>query len=292
MKHGPESYESFVIEGGKNLLHNGLLHLRIKPRENGFRRGSVELKRAISAIASRFPRACLNSVLGLATESISEKWVTLLSCYSAAVTNLPSRKTFKMQRFVGGNIWRTKMRKYRDYLVEELVDYEEAVTFFQVVLEEYEKDRDNLAFLLDLESIIAAQGKESKLAPQVYLMRGLVHHSLKQYGSAVEDYNTVLELNPADSMAHVYRTLAYYQSGDKDRALANFHRACCSLWSTYNPLVAKANDGSGTKTVLHESAKPSAPYEDDVAENIKHEIACRVMHPTEIERNFALRSIR
>ena len=290
MKHGPESYESFVIEGGKNLLHNGLLHSKIKPRENGFRHDSVVLKRVISAIASRFPRACLNSVLGLATESISEKWVTRLSCYSAAVTNLRSRRTFKMQRFVGENIWRTKMRKYRDYLVEELADYEEAVTFFQVVLEEYEKDHDNLAFLLDLESIIAAQGKESKLAPQVYLFRGLVHHSLKQYDSAVKDYNTVLELNPADSMAHVYRTLAYYQGGDKDRALANFHRACYSLWDTYNPRVTKADDNSRIRTMLHESVKSSSPDENDVAENIKHEIALRVMHPTEIEGDSALRA--
>jgi tetratricopeptide (TPR) repeat protein len=112
-----------------------------------------------------------------------------------------------------------------EYLVEELADCDEAVTFFQVVLEEYEKDHDNLAFLLDLESIIEAQGKKSKLAPQVYLMRGPVHHSLKQYDSAVEDYNTVLKLNPGDSMAHIYRTLAYYQNGDKDRALTYFHRA-------------------------------------------------------------------
>ena len=38
------------------------------------------------------------------------------------------------------------MRKYRDYLVEELAGYDEAAIFFQVVLEEYEKDHDNLAF--------------------------------------------------------------------------------------------------------------------------------------------------
>ena len=192
-----------------------------------------------------------------------------------------------MQRFVGENIWRTKMRKYRDYLVEELADYDEAVTFFQVVLEEYEKDRDNLAFLLDLESIIEAQGKKSKLAPQVYLMRGLVHHSLKQYNSAVEDYNTVLELNPADSMVHIYRTLAYYQSGDKDRALTNFHRTCYSLWSAYNPRVTKADDNSRRTTLLHESVM-SPSNENDVAENIKYEIAHRVMNPPEIEPNTAL----
>lgn len=179
------------------------------------------------------------------------------------------------------------MRKYRDYLVEELADYDEAVTFFQVVLEEYEKDRDNLAFLLDLESIIEAQGKKSKLASQVYLMRGLVHHSLKQYNSAVEDYNTVLELNPADSMVHIYRTLAYYQSGDKDRALTNFHHACYSLWSAYNPGVTKMGDDSQTTTLLHESVM-SPSDENDVAENIKHEIAHRVMSPPEIEPNTIL----
>ena len=184
------------------------------------------------------------------------------------------------------------MRKYRDYLVEELADYDEAATFFQVVLEEYEKDHDNLAFLLDLESIIEAQGRESKLAPEVYLFRGLVHHSLKQYDSAVGDYNTVLDLNPADSVAYVYRALAYYQNGDKDRALANFHRACYSLWSAYHLWLTKADDDSQTRTLLHEPAKSSSPNEDDVAENIKHEIARLVMNSAEIGRDSALRSIR
>ena len=118
-------------------------------------------------------------------------------------------------------------------------------------------------------------------------MRGLVHHSLKQYNSAVEDYNTVLELNPADSMVHIYRTLAYYQSGDKDRALTNFHRACYNLWSAYNPRVTKADDNSRRTTLLHESVV-SPSNENDVAENIKYEIAHRVMNYPEIEPNTVL----
>ena len=171
------------------------------------------------------------------------------------------------------------MRKYRDYLVEELTDYEEAASFFRVVLEEYEKDGDNSAFLLDLESIIEAQGKESKLAAEVYLFRGLARHSLKRYESAVEDYNTVLELNPADSVAHVYRALAYYEGGDKERALVNFQRACYCLWSAYNPTGTKAADNSRTATLLYESAESPSPNENDVAESVKYEIAQRVMNP-------------
>ena len=151
------------------------------------------------------------------------------------------------------------MRKYRDYLVEELADYEEAASFFQVVLEEYEKDHDNPALLLDLESIIEAQGDESKLAPEIFLLRGLVRHSLKQYPSAVEDYNTALNLNPSDSMAYVYRALAYYQNGDKDGALRNFDKVCYSLWNTHYPWAKNAADNSRTGTVLYESAAASAP---------------------------------
>ena len=35
-----------------------------------------------------------------------------------------------------------KMRNYHDYLMEELSDQEEAISYLEVVLEEYQKDGD------------------------------------------------------------------------------------------------------------------------------------------------------
>ena len=50
-----------------------------------------------------------------------------------------------------------KMRKYRDYLIEELSDPEEAIAYLEVSKEEYQKDGDAVAFLIALQSIAEAQ---------------------------------------------------------------------------------------------------------------------------------------
>ena len=89
-----------------------------------------------------------------------------------------------------------KMRNYRDYLIEKLSDREEAVVYLQTSIEEYQKDGNTPALLLALQSIIKAQDGRSELALQVYLLRGLVYHSQKEYDAAIEDYTKVLELNP------------------------------------------------------------------------------------------------
>ena len=89
-----------------------------------------------------------------------------------------------------------KMIKYRDYLIEELSDREEAIVYLQTSIEEYQKDGDTLALLLALQSIIEAQRGRSELVLQVYLLRGLVYHSQKEYDAAIEDYTKVLALNP------------------------------------------------------------------------------------------------
>ena len=88
------------------------------------------------------------------------------------------------------------MIKYRDYLIEKLSDREEAIAYLQTSIEEYQKDGDTLALLLALQSIIEAQRGRSELVLQVYLLRGLVYHSQKEYDAAIEDYTKVLELNP------------------------------------------------------------------------------------------------
>ena len=89
-----------------------------------------------------------------------------------------------------------KMIKYRDYLIEELSDREEAIAYLQTSIEEYQKDGNTPALLLALQSIIEAQRGRSELVLQVYLLRGLIYHSQKEYDAAIEDYTKVLELNP------------------------------------------------------------------------------------------------
>jgi hypothetical protein len=49
----------------------------------------------------------------------------------------------------------------------------------------------------------------------------------------------------------------------------------------------KVDDNTRTTTLLHESVMSSSD-ENDVAENIKHEIAHRVMNPAGVERDTAL----
>ena len=89
-----------------------------------------------------------------------------------------------------------KMRKYRDYLIGRLADYEEAVAYLETSQEEYQKDGDTVAFLLALQSIAEAQVGNNELLSQVYLLSGEVHSSRGEYDWAIEDYSTVIEAKP------------------------------------------------------------------------------------------------
>ena len=59
-----------------------------------------------------------------------------------------------------------EMINYRDYLIKELSDPEEAIVYLEVSKEEYQKDGDAVAFLLGLKSIAEAQAKNNELASQ------------------------------------------------------------------------------------------------------------------------------
>ena len=109
-----------------------------------------------------------------------------------------------------------EMRNYRDYLIERLSDPEKAIVHLQVAVEEYQNDGDMFIVLKALQNVLEAQGDLSELTPQVYLLRGIVYHSRKEYDWAIEDYNTVIALNPDNAEAHTYRALAYNRTGDFD----------------------------------------------------------------------------
>ena len=118
-----------------------------------------------------------------------------------------------------------QMRKYRDYLIEELSDLEEAIVYLEVSIEEYQKDGDTVAFLIALQSIAEAQAENNEIASQVYLLSGGVHNSRGEYDWAIEDYNTVIKLNPDSVEAYIYRGLAYHHKGEYDRAIGDFTKA-------------------------------------------------------------------
>ena len=57
-----------------------------------------------------------------------------------------------------------KMRRYRDYLIEELADRDEALSFLEVLLEEHEKDPDGAALYYGFSAAVEAQGGVQKFA--------------------------------------------------------------------------------------------------------------------------------
>ena len=74
-----------------------------------------------------------------------------------------------------------EMIDYHDYLVGILADPEEAITYLQVSIEDYQKDGDSVAFLIALESIAEAQSENRELTSQVYSWSGRVHQLQKEY---------------------------------------------------------------------------------------------------------------
>ena len=112
-----------------------------------------------------------------------------------------------------------EMINYRDYLIKELSDPEEAIVYLEVSIEEYQKDGDTVAFLLALQSIAEAQVGNHELLSQVYLLGGEVHRLRGEYDLAIEDYDTVIEMNPDNVDAYIHRGLAYHHKGEYDRAI-------------------------------------------------------------------------
>ena len=118
-----------------------------------------------------------------------------------------------------------EMVKYRDYLIGTLADPEEATVYLEVSQEEYQKDGDTVAFLLALQSIAEAQVGNNELLSQVYLLSGEVHRSRGEYDWAIEDYETVIEMNPDNVEAYIYRGLAYHHKGEYNHAITDFTKA-------------------------------------------------------------------
>ncbi|MYB69382.1 MAG: hypothetical protein F4X75_12865 [Gemmatimonadetes bacterium] len=57
-----------------------------------------------------------------------------------------------------------KMRKYHDYLMEELSDREKAISYLQTALEEYQTDGDSIALHRAFSQAVEAQGGVQEFA--------------------------------------------------------------------------------------------------------------------------------
>lgn len=96
------------------------------------------------------------------------------------------------------------MRKYRDYLIEELSDPVEAIAHLQIALEEYQKDSDTFVFLMALESVVEAQGELSEKqraeellaqAKNGYYNGGLTDGDKRELDHAIADFAKAIARN-------------------------------------------------------------------------------------------------
>jgi probable addiction module antidote protein len=75
------------------------------------------------------------------------------------------------------------MRDFREYVKEKLEDPEEAVTYLNIALEEYEKDQDSEAFLLALRTVAEARGGLTELSNKTNLNRQHLYRTLSSKGN-------------------------------------------------------------------------------------------------------------
>jgi len=75
------------------------------------------------------------------------------------------------------------MRNFRDYLKEKLKTPEEAISYLNTALEEYEKDHNIEAFLLALRTIAEVKGGVTELARKTNLNRQHLYRTLSNKGN-------------------------------------------------------------------------------------------------------------
>ena len=75
------------------------------------------------------------------------------------------------------------MRNFREYVKEKLKEPEEAVSYLNTALEEYEKDRDTEAFLLALRTVAEVRGGIAALAKKTNLNRQHLYKTLSNKGN-------------------------------------------------------------------------------------------------------------
>jgi tetratricopeptide (TPR) repeat protein len=71
--------------------------------------------------------------------------------------------------------------------------------------------------------------------PELMILRGRLHLHLGELGPAIRDFNAILEIEPADSDALVFRAQAEERAGRPDLAAADRAAACRNGWTTVCP---------------------------------------------------------
>lgn len=80
---------------------------------------------------------------------------------------------------------------YHDYLMSTLQDEQEATSYLQVALDEYQEDSNTEAFMLALRNVAEATGGIGKLAKKAELNRQHLYHMLSSKGNP-----SLKKLNP------------------------------------------------------------------------------------------------
>jgi len=91
-----------------------------------------------------------------------------------------------------------------------------------------------------------AGSPESTGSPEFYLKRGESAASAHQYGRAIADYTTAIQLQPDYAEAYNDRGFAYYLKGDVERAIADYTRAI-----ELRPDYPKAYNSRGVAYMAH-----------------------------------------
>lgn len=77
----------------------------------------------------------------------------------------------------------TLLKDWHDVVIEHLKDPEEALSYLEVAIEEYEDDGDKEAFLKALRNVAEAQGGVGALAQRTGLNREHLYRALSKRGN-------------------------------------------------------------------------------------------------------------
>jgi tetratricopeptide (TPR) repeat protein len=115
-----------------------------------------------------------------------------------------------------------------------------SVRIYQADLERQEtspEEIDAKARLQEYDTIILLEPDNA----DVYVSRGIVKATLKQYDAAIVDYDTAIQLNPDDALAYLHRGATKFEWGKRTR---DAHRNLASLddYETALALAEKADD--------------------------------------------------
>ena len=87
-----------------------------------------------------------------------------------------------------------EMGNWREYLMEQLADPENAINYLDVSLEEYQMDCDTDFFLMGLQNVVEAQGGVSTFAERIGLEQETLFELLSN-GAAprIDTFNTIVK---------------------------------------------------------------------------------------------------